>query len=318
MKTPTMAHRVEEYLAYRRALGYQLKIEGQMLQSFARYADESGHRGPLTTELALRWARLPERRTRLYQARRLEVVRTLARYLAAREPGTEVPPRGLLGPAHARGPAYIFSEADIAALIRAALTLTPAQGLRPRTYATLIGLLACTGLRIAEALALRAGDLDWGTGVLTVRRTKFNKSRLVPLHPSATEALRDYAEARDRRHATGPDAPFFVSDAGRPLPYGTVRHTFHVLLRQALPGAAPVGRVRPRLHDLRHAFACRRLLAWYREGTDIDRAIDQLSTYLGHAKVSDTYWYLTGLPELLELAGRRFEQFTLPPIGDSP
>ena len=152
-----------------------------------------------------------------------------------------------------------------------------------------------------------------------VRRTvRTPVSRLVPLHPSATEALRDYAEARDRRHATGPDAPFFVSDAGRPLPYGTVRHTFHVLLRQALPGAAPVGRVRPRLHDLRHAFACRRLLAWYREGTDIDRAIDQLSAYLGHAKVTDTYWYLTGLPELLELAGRRFEQFTLPPIGDSP
>jgi integrase len=318
MKTPTMADRVKGYLAYRRALGYQLHIEGQMLFSFARYADQSGHRGPLTTELALRWARLPERRTRLYQARRLEVVRTLARYLAAREPGTEVPPRGLLGPAHGRGPVYIFSEADIAALIQAAMTLTPAQGLRPRTYATLIGLLACTGLRIAEALALRAGDLDWGTGVLTVRRTKFNKSRLVPLHPSAIGPLRDYAGARDRRHPSRPDTPFFVSDAGRPLPYGTVRHTFHVLLRQALPGAAPVGRVRPRLHDLRHAFACRRLLAWYREGTDIDRAIDQLSAYLGHAKISDTYWYLTGLPELLELAGRRFEQFTLPPKGDSP
>jgi integrase len=318
MKIPTMADRVEEYLAYRRALGYQLHIEGQMLLSFARYADQSGQRGPLTTELALRWARLPERRTRLYQARRLEIVRTLARYLAAREPGTEVPPRGLLGPAHARSPVYIFSEADITALIQAALTLTPAQGLRPRTYATLIGLLACTGLRIAEALALRAGDLDWGTGVLTVQRTKFNKSRLVPLHPSAIGPLRDYAGARDCRHPSKSDTPFFVSDAGRPLPYGTVRHTFHVLLRQALPGAAPVGRVRPRLHDLRHAFACRRLLAWYRAGTDIDRAIDQLSAYLGHAKISDTYWYLTGFPELLELAGRRFEQFTLPPKGDSP
>src|SRR5262249_56374554 len=131
------------------------------------------------------------------------------------------------GPAHARGPAYIFTEADIAALIRTALTLPPAQGLRPRTYATLLGLLACTGLRIAEALALRTGDLDWGTGVLTVRRTKFNNSRLVLLHPSAIEALRDYAEARDLLHPSGPDAPFFVSDAAPPLPYGTVRHRFH-------------------------------------------------------------------------------------------
>jgi integrase len=238
--------------------------------------------------------------------------------LAAREPGTEFPPRGLLGPAHARGPAYIYSEADIAALIQAALTLTPANGLRPRTYATLIGLLASTGLRIAESLALVGGDLDWSTGVLTVRRTKFSKSRLVPLHSSAVGQLKDYAEIRDRFHPSRPDTPFFVSEAGRSLCYGTVRHTFHVLLRQALPGAAPVGRVRPRLHDLRHTFACRRLLAWYRDGTDIDRSIDQLSAYLGHAKVSDTYWYLTGLPELLELAGRRFEQFTLPQPGDSP
>src|SRR5215472_17363231 len=191
MSAATMTAWVEEYVAYRQALGYQIRTEAQMLRSFARYADDSGHQGPLTTELALQWARLPERRTRLYQARRLEVVRTLARYLAAREPGTEVPPRGLLGPAHARGPAYIFSEADIASLIQAALTLTPAQGLRSHTYATLIGLLACTGLRIAEALALRAGDFDWERGILTVRRTKFNKSRLVPLHPSAIEALRD-------------------------------------------------------------------------------------------------------------------------------
>jgi integrase len=317
MKTPTMVDRVEEYLEYRRALGYQVRIEGQLLRSFARYADESGHRGPLTTELALRWARLPEQTTRLYQARRLEVVRTLARYLAAREPGTEVPPRGLLGPAHSRGPAYIYSEADIAALIQAALTLAPARGLRPRTYATLIGLLACTGLRITEALVLGASDIDWGTGLLTVRKTKFRKSRLVPLHPSTIGPLRDYATARDGRHAAQPNTPFFISDTGRPLCYGNVRHTFHVVLRQALPGVAPVGRVRPRLHDLRHTFACRRLLAWYRDGTDIDGAIDQLSTYLGHAKVTDTYWYLTGLPELLKWAGLRFEQFSLPQPGES-
>jgi integrase len=179
-------------------------------------------------------------------------------------------------------------------------------------------LLACTGLRIAEALALRAGDVDWGKGVLTVRRTKFSKSRLVPLHPSAIGPLQGYAQARDRHHPPRPDTAFFVSDAGRPLCYGTVRHTFHVLLRQALPGADPAHRGRPRLHDLRHSFACRRLLAWYRDGTDIDRAIDQLSAYLGHAKVTDTYWYLTGFPELLELAGRRFERFTLPSPGDSP
>ena len=179
-------------------------------------ADESGHRGPLTTEIALRWARLPERAARLYQARRLEVVRTLAGYLEPREPGTEVPARGLLGPAHARGPAFLYSEADIAALIEAARSLAPVDGLRPRTYATLIGLMACTGLRIGEALALGADDVDLEAGVLTVRQTKFHKSRLVPLHATAVGPLRDYAAARGPSVDRGStDTTFFVV-GGRP------------------------------------------------------------------------------------------------------
>jgi integrase len=317
MTNPTMAKRVEEYLAYRHALGYQIRIEGQLLRSFARFADTVGHQGPLTTELALRWSRLPEEAARLYQARRLEVVRTLARYLAAREAGTEIPPRGMLGPAHAHRPAFIFSEADIAALMTAARGLLPAAGLRPHTYATLIGLLACTGLRIGEALRLRADDFDGSAGVLTVRQTKFHKSRLVVLHPSSVASLRDYADERDRRHPRHRDRFFFVSDVGRPFPYTTVRHTFHILLRQAMPGVRPIGRVRPRMHDLRHTFACRRLLRWYHDGTNIHQAIDRLSTYLGHAKVTDTYWYLTGVPELFALAAERFEgRATLLPGGN--
>jgi integrase len=318
MSTPTMAGRVHEYLTYRRSLGYQLRIEGQMLQSFARYADEGGHRGPVTTELALRWARLPEQAARLYQARRLEVVRTLARYLVPREPGTEVPPRGLLGSAHARRPAFLYSQGDIIALLDAARSLAPAGGLRPRTYATLIGLLACTGLRINEALTLGADDIDLDAGVLTIRQTKFHKSRFVPLHASALAPLRDYAADRGGRHRQLRDTTFFVSDAGLRLPYSTVRHTFHRLLRRALPAAASTGRARPRFHDLRHTFVCRRLTDWYRDGTDVDRVIDQLSAYLGHAKVTDTYWYLTGVPEMLALAGSRFEQFSDPTQGGAP
>jgi integrase len=318
MNLPTMTDRVHEYLAYRRALGYQLRTEGQLLQSFARYADESGHRGPLTIDLALRWARLPEKATRLYHARRLEIVRTLAKYLAPRELGTEVPARALLGPAHARRPPFIYSEADTRALIAAARALIPVDGLRPRTYGALIGLLACTGLRISEALTLKTSDVDLDAGVLTVRQTKFRKSRLVPLHVSAVGPLRGYAAARDAYSRGSQDAPFFVSDTGRSLPYSTVRHTFHQLLRQAMPEATPPDRVRPRLHDMRHTFACRCLLAWYRDGTKIDLAIDRLSAYLGHAKVTDTYWYLTGVPELLALAGQRFERFATVPLGDTP
>ena len=154
----------------------------------------------------------------MYQARRLEVLRTLARDLAPREPGTEIPPRGLLGPAHARGPAFLYAESDIAALIEAARSLTPTGSLRPLTYATLIGLLACTGLRIMEALTLKADDVDLQTGVLTIRRTKFRKSRLVPLHASAVGPLRDYAADRDRRCGRNPDMTFFVSATGRQLP----------------------------------------------------------------------------------------------------
>jgi integrase len=315
MSTPTMADRVNEYLTYRRSLGYQLRVEGQMLQSFARYADESGYRGPVTTELALQWARLPQQAARLYQARRLEVVRTLARHLVPREPGTEIPPRGLLGPAHGRRPAFLYSEANLTALLDAARSLAPADGLRPRTYATLIGLMACTGLRINEALTLGADDVDLDAGVLTIRQTKFHKSRLVPLHATALAPLRDYAAGRDGRHREPRDTTFFVSDVGLRLPYTTVRHTFHRLLRKAMPGATPAGRARPRFHDLRHTFACRRVTAWYRDGTDVDRVIDQLSAYLGHAKVTDTYWYLTGVPELLALAGSRFEQFSVPAQG---
>jgi integrase len=307
-----MADRVEEYLAYRQALGYQLRKQGQRLRSFARFADQAGHRGPLTVDIALRWARQPAQAARPYQAQRLAVVRTLARYLAAREPGTEVPPRDLLGPAHARRPAFIYSEANVAALMAAARALGPPKALPPLTYATLIGLLACTGLRIGEALALRRDDIDWSKAVLTVRQTKFHKSRLVPLHPSALGPLRDYAVARDRHHPPLRDSPFFVSATGRPLYDETVRQAFHVLLQQAMPGVAPAGRVRPRLHDLRHTFAVGRLLAWYRDGADIHQAIDQLSAYLGHAKVSSTYWYLTGVPELLALAAERFERFAAP------
>jgi integrase len=318
MSPSTMAERVEEYLTYRRALGYQLRTEGDMLRTFARFADESGHSGPVTTEIALRWARLPELAARLYQARRLEVVRTLARYLAPREPGTEVPARRLLGPAHARRPAFLYTEGEIAALIEAARSLAPADGLRPLTYATLIGLMACTGLRIGEVLALGTGDVDLDDGVLTIRQTKFHKSRLISLHTTAVGPLRDYATTRKDRCQKVAVTTFFASEAGRPLPYSTVRHTFHQLLQKAMPGATPIGRVRPRLHDLRHTFACRRLLSWYHEGTQIDRAIDQLSAYLGHAKVTDTFWYLTGVPELLALAGGRFEQFADPTQGVSP
>jgi integrase len=311
-----MINFAEEYLEYRRRLGFQIRIEGQMLLEFARYADRSGHFGPLTTDLAVRWARLPAKAAPLYQARRLEVVRCFARHRAIFDSATEIPPEGLLGSAHRRTIPHIYSEAELSILLSAARRLPSTSGLRPQVYATLIGLISCTGLRISEALKLSRRDVDSDDGVLTIRESKFHKSRLVPLHASAVQALNEYARFRDRCHPIPQTDAFFVSDQGSTLSASTVRHTYQKL-RENLPGATQTGRRAPRIHDLRHTFACRCLLRWYADGADLDHVVPALSTYLGHAKVSDTYWYLTGIPELLDLAASRFERFSSPNPGGS-
>jgi integrase len=304
-----MLTKVDRYLALRRGLGYQLRIEGQLLQQFARYADSSGHCGSLTTELALRWARLPCGADPLYTARRLEIVRCFARHLAAIEPGTQIPPRHLLGPAHRRTVPFIYSEPEVVALMAAAGRLGPVGKLRPRTYVTLIGLLTCAGFRIGEVLRLTRSDVDLNGGVVTVRETKFGKSRLVPLHPTTTAALAEYARERDRLVPRPRRDQFFLSDRGRELPYFTVRTVFRKLC--AVLQITRVGR-QPRLHDLRHTFACRRVETWYDAKVDLAHAVSALSVYLGHAKVSDTYWYLTATPALMAKAATRFESFARP------
>jgi integrase len=190
-------------------------------------------------------------------------------------------------------------------------------GLRPHPYATLFGLRACTGLRVSEALKLTRSDVDWQQGLLTVRQTKFRKSRLVPLHSSTMRALGDYADRRDRFHPVSSAQAFFLTDRGTPLSRGAVGATFG-RLRKQLSWSARDGHSRPRIHDMRHTFACRRLRRWYEEGADIEHAISALSTYLGHAGVTDTYWYLTGIPDLLGIATARFESFASPRWGDRP
>ena len=305
MSTPSMTRLAEEYLVLRRKLGFALEATGSVLLNFARYADRSGHEDPITIELAVRWARLPQGADPLWWALRLDVVRRFARYRSAIDPRTEIPPPGLLGPSHRRRNPHIYSEGELAALLGAAGNLPPRDGLRSHTYTTLLGLLASTGLRVSEALRLDRAHVDLCDGVLTIVETKFRKSRLVPLHPSTKIALRAYAERRDQHHPLMRMGPFFVSAAGRPLPYRTVHCTFD-RLRRVLGWAGERGR-RPKIHDLRHTFACRRLLAWYRDGSEIHSKVPTLSVYLGHMSVSDTYWYLTGVPELMAIASARFE-----------
>ena len=304
--TMTMTERVESYLEARR-LGFQLKIEGQELLRFAKFADESGHKGVITEELALCWAQLAKSAMPLYRARRLEVVRTFARYQKAIEPEGEIPLPGILGPAHRRTQPYIYTDREILRLIDAAKQLRSQKKLRAETYATLIGLITCTGLRISEALRLQCTDVDLEDGVIRVCETKFHKTRLVPLHLSAANALSHYVKIRDK---IVPKASSFFSDEnGNRLPYSTARSTFRKLTDRVIDPTS--AHRRPRFHDLRHTFACQSLMRWYSSGIDVNQRMAALSTYLGHVKVSDTYWYLSGTPELMAIVCDRFERFAL-------
>lgn len=299
----TMLDLVDEYLVARRSLGYALRTEGAQLRGFARFADETGHNGPLTLALILRWVEIPGRRARRFPGRRLDCIRPFAQARAAIDPANEVPPRGLVGPPRRRPVHRIYTDAQVARLVAAARVLGPIRTLRGATYATLFGLLAATGLRVSEARHLTQADVDFDDAVLHIRATKFHKSRLVPLHPTATSALRSYALRRDRTPPPSPTAAFFVGARGMPLPYSSIRAVF-LSLRRAL-GWEQLD-PRPRIHDLRHTFACRRLRDWYAAGVDVAPLVASLATYLGHAHVTDTYWYLTGSPDLLVQAADRF------------
>lgn len=300
-----MHERVDDYLNARRRLGFKLRIEGEQLRRFAQFAEAHGHDGTLTVELAIAWANASKSGSDICRARRLEIVRGLSKFCALFEPETQIPAPRLLGPAHRRVAPYIYSAQEVEKLMEAAMKIKSRNGLRPATMRYLIGLVFATGLRISEALHLTCADVDFEEGRLVVRETKFRKSRYVPLHPTTVEALKDYARFRDRRVPfRSAQAAFFLSDDGRPLRYRQALYAFQCIRRRV--GWAQ-GKRPPRLHDLRHTFACNRLLAWYKQGVDVNRAIFFLSVYLGHGKVTDTYWYLTGTPPLMAIAAKRFE-----------
>ena len=309
MTTPStsLVDRATQYLAERRALGFALTITGKRLLAFARFADAQGPGRPVTTSVAVAWARSAQRATPLTWARRLEVIRPFARYVRQFDAATEVPPRGLLGRAHRRLPPHVYTDDDVQRVLREARQLSPPGSLRAAAVMTVLGLLAASGLRVSEALRLERDDVDFDRGVLHVRLTKFCKSRYVPLHPTTVAALRQYAEARDRR-LPRPTRWFFVVDTGGPLTYSKLRTAFRRIRIRLGWERRTTGR-RPRIHDLRHTFACRRLVQWHREHADVEARLFDLSTYLGHVKVSDTYWYLTGFPELFSLVAQRFERF---------
>jgi site-specific recombinase XerD len=303
-----MVELAQEYLALRRQLGYALTTSGQTLLSFSRYADSIGHTGPITIDLAARWAKLPQGARPYWWARRLQVVRGFAQHRSLFEPGTEISPADLLGPHFRRSTPHIYSDAEISALLQTK-DLGPARGLRCHSYVTLFGLLITSGLRVSEALHLQRDEVDLQSGVLTVARSKFRKSRLVPLHPSTTHALAKYAERRHRYHPEATARTFFINERGAPMGYSGVIGTFTDLRRQLGWTKNREGR-RPRLHDMRHTMAVRTLLRWYQQGAEVDQKILALCTYLGHVEVTDTYWYLTAVPELMALTAARFQAYS--------
>lgn len=300
--------KVEAYLTYRRAHGYELKIEEILLKSFARLAETLAPDGPLTTSLSVQWARASRRNTPITWARRIEVLRGFARFCQRTDPRTEVPAHDLFGAAHRRLVPHIYSDAELAALLEATEHLHPSQDLRPATCRNVFGLLASAGLRIGETLALTRDDVDLDTGVLDIREAKFHKRRYVPLHESATQRLHDYARLRDRLIAHPCSNRFFLRDDGKAANQAGMLHALHTLCDEM--GWHPRGDYpHHRLHDLRHTFIVSSVLRSYARGSDIDHAVMALSTYVGHAKPSDTYWYLTGVPELMSMAAERFHRF---------
>ena len=313
----TLQARVEQYLAERRHAGFELRTMAYGLARFAQYVKGAGHQGPLTVDLMAAWARQAKggHGDRTTSARRLKMLRPFTAWLRQFEPATEVPDEAVFGRVPGRMAPHIYREQEILELLIAAKQLGPPNSLRPAVMETLFGLMACTGLRISEALGLQEADVDLKAAVLTIRQSKFGKSRLVPLHPSAVEALARYRTQRTRHVRVTPDAPFFVATRGRLLgePLGDRQvHRIFEQLRKQLGWVDRGSHGTPRVHDLRHSFAVRRLVLWHGQGVDISQRMLALSTYLGHAKVSNTYWYLTGVPELMGLVGQRFERFANP------
>jgi integrase len=297
---------VENYLTMRRSLGFKLRDMGYNLRHFVSFMEQQ-RASIITTELALRWAQQPQDVHPAQWAARLSFVRSFARYWSATDPRTEIPPTGLLPYRTKRATPYIYSNDEIQKILKAARNLPPSTGLRPWTYYSLFGLMAVTGMRISEVIRLDHADVDLKQGLLTVRLTKFSKSRLIPLHPSTVKKLKRYLHRRDELYPRHLTARFFLSNQGTPLTDCMVRWTFVKLSRQI--GLRKVGdSFGPRLHDLRHRFAVTTLLHWYRTGLDVEQRLPVLSTYLGHAHVTDTYWYLSAIPELLALTKDRLEK----------
>jgi integrase len=315
MSVTTMQAYARQYIEERHRLGFAPSAVDRALRHFAAYVDDLGREGPLCIEVMATWACHPIHGSRDPKtwARRLKGLRPFTRWLRQFEPGTEVPDDSIFGSIDQRLTPHIYTEQEIADLVAAARQLQPP--LRGATYATLFGLLACTGLRVSEALHLRNADVDLKVGVLRIRQTKFAKSRQTPIHPTTLAALRRYVLLRDRVVPGSEDTPLLVGSRGQrqgcELSRRQVDRIFQ-RLREQLSWVNRGAHATARVHDLRHSFVVARILRWQAQGVDIDQQMLALTTYVGHAHASETYWYLSAVPELMALASAQFEPLWTP------
>jgi integrase len=300
---------IESYIEYKQSLGYKLKIESQELRRFAKYTREIKHSGSITVDLAMQWASLDGSLSRWYMARRLETLHTFAKYAASIDPQAQVPQTGVFGKCHGRVTPYIYTEEEILRLMKESANLFSPDGIRCLTVSIALGLLWSTGIRVSELVNLKVKDVNFRERHLYIKNTKFHKDRLVPLHQTALEQLKNYnLKLKDKLPSRSEDHFFFVTTYGRQFNLRAFEYAF----QQLRPCLMPVGesnwyRRPPRLYDIRHSFACRTILKWLESGEDVNQKIYLLSVYMGHVKPADTYWYLTSTPELLSLASGKFE-----------
>jgi integrase len=290
---------VDDYLRLRRAVGFKLKEEERLLAQLVRYL-EAADATTITSELAISWARLPEGVHPNQWAKRLRIARGFAAYLRTIDLTAEIPPPDVFPTRRQRATPYLFSQQDICRLLAEARGLR--HPMRAASYEALFGLLAVSGMRIGEAVALEREDVDLDAGLITIRKAKGDRARLVPLHPTAAAALRGYASERDRLRPRARSRAFFISSAGTPVHPNALRQTFREIMTRI---GVRTQDVRPRVHDLRHRFAVQTLIDWQRSSIKIDEHIITLSTYLGHVTPRDTYWYLSASPDLMALAAER-------------
>ncbi len=297
----------QQYLSLRRSLGFKLIDTEYVLRWYLSFMERE-HGRHIKTEAVLRWVHASETVALSQRSSRFSIIRKFAQYAHALDTAHEVPPYRLLTHRTERINPHIYTDSEVLRLLQACVALPPGNGLRPYTYYTIFGLIAVTGMRISEATSLRRDDVDLSAGIITIRETKFSKTRCIPVHDSTIDVLADYIRRRDEIHPNAESSAFFLSDPGTALTSAVLRCMF-LRISHRIGLRKPNQRYGPRIHDLRHTFAVKTVMRWYREGTDVDQQMPLLSTYLGHVKPSDTYWYLSSVPELVGLAAARLEAY---------